>query len=151
LGALFCAGAVVWLVSGLVNTDYPAFIAARQLVATVPVAIVLHALLAFPSGRLTTRPARTLTALGYLVTAVVLPLRCCASSSARRPASLSSPSESTSGGPPCASGAVRGVLISGDGWPPPLAPRHRRDRPNLGEISAYATRRNAKDLRLRRA
>ena len=72
MGALFCAGAVVWLVSGLVNTDYPAFIAAGQLLATVPVAIVLHALLAFPSGRLTTRPARTLTALGYLVTTVVL-------------------------------------------------------------------------------
>jgi hypothetical protein len=72
MGALFCAGAVVWLVSGLVNTDYPAFIAAGQLVATVPVAIVLHALLAFPSGRLTTRPARTLAALGYLVTTVVL-------------------------------------------------------------------------------
>lgn len=72
MGALFCAGAVVWLVSGLVNTGYPAFIAAGQLVATVPVAIVLHALLAFPSGRLTTRPARILTALGYLVTTVVL-------------------------------------------------------------------------------
>jgi len=56
----------------LVNTDYPAFIAAGRLLATVPVAIVLHALLAFPSGRLTTRPARTLTALGYLVTTVVL-------------------------------------------------------------------------------
>jgi len=72
MGALFCAGAVVWLVTGLVNTDYPAFIAAGQLLATVPVAIVLHALLAFPSGRLTTRPARTLAALGYLVTTVVL-------------------------------------------------------------------------------
>ena len=72
MGALFCAGAVVWLVTGLVNTDYPAFIAAGRLLATVPVAIVLHALLAFPSGRLTTRPARTLTALGYLVTTVVL-------------------------------------------------------------------------------
>ena len=56
----------------LVNTDYPAFIAAGRLLATVPVAIVLHALLAFPSGRLTTRPARTLTAVGYLVTTVVL-------------------------------------------------------------------------------
>jgi len=56
----------------LVNADYPAFIAAGRLLATVPVAIVLHALLAFPSGRLTTRPARTLTAVGYLVTTVVL-------------------------------------------------------------------------------
>jgi len=41
---------------GLVNTDYPAFIAAGRLLATVPVAIVPHALLAFPAGRLTTRP-----------------------------------------------------------------------------------------------
>jgi len=40
----------------LVNADYPAFIAAGRLLATVPVAIVPHALLAFPAGRLTTRP-----------------------------------------------------------------------------------------------
>ena len=121
--ALFCAGAVVWLVSGLVNTDYPAFIAAGQLVATVPVAIVLHALLAFPSGRLTPPvPPAPCRPLGYLVTTVVLapqylfPTRrhCpCALRPAlrRRPARRPRPSE-----PP--RGQHRGRRARC--WPPPL-------------------------------
>lgn len=71
-GPLFCAGAVVWLAAGLANTDEPALIAVGQIVATVPIAIVLHALLAFPSGRLTTRPGRVLTAIGYVLTTVLV-------------------------------------------------------------------------------
>lgn len=74
-GALFCAGAVVWVATGLANTAYPPLIATGQLLATVPVAFVLHALLAFPSGRLTTRPARVLAAAGYVATTVLTGLQ----------------------------------------------------------------------------
>lgn len=42
------------------------------MVATVPIAVVLHALLAFPSGRVTTRSGRILTAAGYVVTTVLV-------------------------------------------------------------------------------
>jgi signal transduction histidine kinase len=74
-GPLFCVGAVVWLAAGLVNTEVPVLIAVGEVVATVPLAVVLHALLAFPSGQLTDRPARFLTAAGYLHTTVLqLPL-----------------------------------------------------------------------------
>ena len=62
----------MWVVTGLANTAYPVLIAAGQLLATVPIAFVLHALLAFPSGRLTTRPARVLAAGGYVVTTVLV-------------------------------------------------------------------------------
>lgn len=72
MGPLLCAGAVTWLASALADTTVPALVAAGQTVATVPIAVVLHALLAFPSGRLTTRPARVLTAAGYLVTTVLV-------------------------------------------------------------------------------
>ncbi|WP_220187547.1 hypothetical protein, partial [Pseudonocardia pini] len=71
-GPLFCAGAVVWLATGLVNTDAPALIAVGQLVATVPIALVLHALLAFPAGRLGTRLDRVLTGAGYVLTTVLV-------------------------------------------------------------------------------
>jgi signal transduction histidine kinase len=72
MGALFCFGAVTWLAAGLSDTSVPALIAAGQVVATVPIAVVLHALLAFPSGRLTTRSGRFLTAAGYVYTIVLV-------------------------------------------------------------------------------
>ena len=46
-------------------------IAVGQLVATVPLAIVVHLLVAFPSGRLTTRSSKLLVAAAYF-TALVL-------------------------------------------------------------------------------
>ncbi|MDL5158319.1 sensor histidine kinase [Actinomycetospora termitidis] len=90
IGALLVAGGLAWLVAGLVNTLVPALIAAGQIVAWVPVAVVVHALLAFPSGRLAGRSPtsgaaapprlvahgpRILVALAYVVAVVPQPVR----------------------------------------------------------------------------
>jgi signal transduction histidine kinase len=71
VGALLCAGGLVWLAVGLANTDSAALVAIGQILATVPLAIVVHLLLAVPSGRLTTVRTRQLVAAGY-ATALVL-------------------------------------------------------------------------------
>src|SRR5262249_51362160 len=70
-GALLNAGGLTLLMVGLANADEPGLAAAGQIVATVPLAIVIHMLLAFPSGRLTTAAARRIVGAGYF-TAVVL-------------------------------------------------------------------------------
>src|SRR5262249_13011213 len=49
-GALLNAGGLTLLMVGLANADEPGLAAAGQIVATVPLAIVIHMLLAFPSG-----------------------------------------------------------------------------------------------------
>ncbi|MHC1561273.1 sensor histidine kinase [Actinomycetospora sp. C-140] len=74
-GVLLVAGGLAWLVAGLVNTLVPLLIAAGQIAAWVPVAVVLHALLAFPSGRLGGRGARLLAAAGYVTAVVPQPVR----------------------------------------------------------------------------
>ncbi|WP_166660060.1 sensor histidine kinase [Actinomycetospora succinea] len=74
-GPLLVAGGLVWLVAGLVNTHVPALIAAGQIVAWVPVAVILHVLLAFPSGRLEGPGARLLAAAGYVTAVVPQPVR----------------------------------------------------------------------------
>ncbi len=51
MGVLMAAGAFAWLLAGLANTDVPALVAIGLVVATVPVALVIHLLLGFPSGR----------------------------------------------------------------------------------------------------
>ena len=55
MGLLMTAGAFVWLAAGLYNTTVPALVALGLIVATLPIALVIHLLLAFPSGRLRTR------------------------------------------------------------------------------------------------
>ncbi len=67
IGALLVAGALSWLVSGLANTAAPALIVPGTILGTVPVAVVVHLLLAFPSGRLRTRAARVTAAATYAV------------------------------------------------------------------------------------
>jgi signal transduction histidine kinase len=71
VGAILVGGGVAWLVAGLANTDVPALIAAGQIVATVPLAVIIHLLLAFPSGQLLDRTSRLLAAGAYVV-AIVL-------------------------------------------------------------------------------
>jgi signal transduction histidine kinase len=70
MGPLLCVGGTVFLVAALVNTTYPPFVAAGNVVATLGIAVVVHALLAFPSGRLRSRGARALTTLAYVTTLV---------------------------------------------------------------------------------
>jgi signal transduction histidine kinase len=71
LGALLIAGAIVMLLADLGNTDHPSLIAVGQIVATVPLAIVIHLLVAFPSGRLVHRGDQTLVLAGYAVALIL--------------------------------------------------------------------------------
>jgi len=65
IGALLVAGAMSLLVAALVNTDTPWLSVPGTILGTVPVAVVIHLLLAFPSGRLRTRAARVTTIAIY--------------------------------------------------------------------------------------
>jgi signal transduction histidine kinase len=67
MGLLMTAGAFAWLLAGLSNTNVPALVAIGLVVATVPVALVIHLLLGFPSGRLRSRPARATVLATYAV------------------------------------------------------------------------------------
>jgi len=65
VGALLVFGALTYFGAGLANTGSSALIAAGQIVASLPIVIVLHLLLAFPSGRLRTTLGRGLAGVGY--------------------------------------------------------------------------------------
>jgi signal transduction histidine kinase len=71
LGVIMLGGALTWLAVALENVASAVLQAAATVLATLPLAVVVHLLLAFPSGRLRTRAARWTTAAGY-VTALVL-------------------------------------------------------------------------------
>lgn len=70
-GAIMVAGGVAWLVAGLANTGVTALVAAGLIGATVPLAIVVHLLHAFPSGRLRGRVSRATVLTGYAVCLVL--------------------------------------------------------------------------------
>lgn len=71
MGPLLCAGGLLWFASAAVNTSNPMLYGLGLVAQTLPIAFVVHALLAFPSGRLRGPAARGLTA-GIYVTALVL-------------------------------------------------------------------------------
>ena len=71
MGALLVAAGFVWLLAGLPNTGIPALVAVGLIVATVPLAIVVHLLHAFPSGRLRGRASRLTVLAGYFVVLVL--------------------------------------------------------------------------------
>jgi signal transduction histidine kinase len=71
VGPLLAAGGFVWIVSGLQNTAVPALQAAGLATATVPIALVMHLLMAFPSGRLRSGAERAIVVAGYLVCLVL--------------------------------------------------------------------------------
>ena len=60
------AGGVAWLVASLVNTGVTALVAAGLIAVTLPLAVVVHLLHAFPSGRLRGRRAGP-RSTGYVV------------------------------------------------------------------------------------
>ncbi len=70
MGLLLTAGAFVWLLAGLNNTTVPALVAAGQIVQTLPIALLIHLLLAFPSGRLRSTAARVTTLAAYVISLV---------------------------------------------------------------------------------
>lgn len=71
LGMIMIGGALSWLAVAMANTGPTVLVAAGLVLAKLPLAVVVHVLLAFPSGRLLTTAARWTTAAGY-VAAVVL-------------------------------------------------------------------------------
>ncbi|MBS1676565.1 MAG: sensor histidine kinase [Actinobacteria bacterium] len=71
MGALIVAGGFVWMAAGLANTGLPALIAIGLVVTTVPLAIVVHLLHAFPLGRLRGRAGRVTVAVAYFVVLVL--------------------------------------------------------------------------------
>lgn len=71
LGAIMVGGALSWLAAALVNTGVSVLAAVGVVLVTVPLAVVVHLLLAFPSGRLRTGPARWTTAAAYFATFVL--------------------------------------------------------------------------------
>jgi signal transduction histidine kinase len=71
LGAIIVAGAFGWLAAGLANVPSEALIAVGLVFSTVPLAIVVHLLHAFPSGRLRGRDSKVTVAVGYFVVSVL--------------------------------------------------------------------------------
>jgi hypothetical protein len=66
MGPLPCAGGLAWIGWGLRAADVPFLAAVGLLCEAVPFAVLVHLLLAFPSGRLGDRPERLVVAAGYL-------------------------------------------------------------------------------------
>jgi signal transduction histidine kinase len=71
MGALLVATGLVWLLAELSNSEVPALTAAGMILATVPLAMVFHLLLAFPSGRLRGRASVITVVVGYFVCTVM--------------------------------------------------------------------------------
>jgi signal transduction histidine kinase len=66
VGALMVAVGMTWMFVMLVNTDIPLLFSIGALISAVPYALVMHLLLAYPSGRLRTTIARRVVALAYI-------------------------------------------------------------------------------------
>jgi signal transduction histidine kinase len=72
LGPIMVAGAGVWIAAGFVYaTAAPGLIATGLILATVPLAIVVHLLHAFPSGRLHGSVSRATVLIGYAICLVL--------------------------------------------------------------------------------
>ena len=71
VGAILTGGALVWFTVALENTGLPALVAVALVFATVPLAVVVHLLVAFPSGRLADTRSRALVAAAYVVALVL--------------------------------------------------------------------------------
>jgi signal transduction histidine kinase len=71
MGALIVAGAFATLAAGLPNTGVPGLVAIGLVVATLPLAVIVHLLHAFPSGRLRGCASKWTVAVGYFVVLVL--------------------------------------------------------------------------------
>ncbi len=71
IGAVLTAGGFVWLAADAGNATSPAMIAIATITATVPLAVIVHLLVSFPSGRLPRRGARVLVVVAYLTCLVL--------------------------------------------------------------------------------
>jgi signal transduction histidine kinase len=71
MGPLLLACGWSFLGLQLAASTSPTLVAANRVVATLPLALILHVLMAFPSGRLAGRPERVLVATAYLLGTVL--------------------------------------------------------------------------------
>ena len=71
IGPLLTAAGLAWFGWGLWGADIPVLVAVGLLCGALPFAIMVHLLLAFPSGRLERRCERALVAVGYLLIPLV--------------------------------------------------------------------------------
>lgn len=71
IGALLVLGGLTWLVTGFSNANAAGLISLGAITATVPLAIVVHLLIGFPSGRLGGRPETALVVAAYTTTVVL--------------------------------------------------------------------------------
>ena len=71
MGALIVAGGFVWIAAGFVNTTVEGLVAVGLVFSTVPLAVIVHLLHAFPSGRLRGTASKVTVAIGYLVVSVL--------------------------------------------------------------------------------
>lgn len=70
-GPLIVTAGFVWIAAGLANTGIPALTAVGLVVMTVPLAVIVHLLHGFPSGRLRGRASRVTVAVAYFVVTVL--------------------------------------------------------------------------------
>jgi signal transduction histidine kinase len=72
VGALMAGTGFAWLLASLSFSDVPLIFTVGQVFGSLFFAVVMHLLLAFPSGLLRSRLERRLVATGYLLTTVVV-------------------------------------------------------------------------------
>jgi signal transduction histidine kinase len=72
VGMLMAATGFAWFVSGLTFSDVPLIFTIGQLFGSLFFAVVVHLLLAFPSGRLRSRLERRIVGAAYVLTTVVV-------------------------------------------------------------------------------
>lgn len=71
IGLLLWVGGLATLAGGIGNAEEPTAALVGAVLATVVLAVVVHLLLAFPSGRLPDRASRTIVAAAYVVALVL--------------------------------------------------------------------------------
>ena len=71
LGPIIFVGGIASLVSGLGSVATPSLVAVGLVVATLPLGVIVHLLLAFPSGRLRTRSSLLIVSAAYAVCLVL--------------------------------------------------------------------------------
>lgn len=71
IGALLSVGCLAWLVTGFANTDSRGLVALGLITATAPLALIVHLLVTFPSGRLSGRLSWAIVVVGYFVALVL--------------------------------------------------------------------------------
>ena len=71
LGPIMMMGSLLWLLVGLANTDVAGLAVVGVVLASTPLAVVVHLLHAFPSGRTRSALSRWTVAIGYGVSLVL--------------------------------------------------------------------------------